>query len=378
MSLFRKGLELEEEPEAAACIAWRVKAAETRLGYGGGALAFEDDLRLRSGEGSIVGQEQTQDRRLKLAAASQTDLGLWVGPVEVHDYRERGTVAKTRTRWEGGLEAAAVAEDWRLALSDAASRGYRRCPFRGGSRRRVPGKAGKKNRAANKSCLQPRLEYGDIAGDGWPRCLLRSTPSDLDIFNDLAHLALLHTPFEDHTLPDQPLNLIPLLSECGQTAPVEFSAFIEAFPVDPVVRSSCSGKAAFQKIGDVVLKIAIRNEECPDNIEAETPAPSDAKDVLNEIVVTYALGEMCDGFVNLLKTYVVRGKYPSVLLDLWDEYNRMKGSENVRPANGLTDRHDTLLIFMPIWAPVHEVKSFTTSSIYLCRSSTYRLDLLLL
>jgi serine/threonine-protein kinase haspin len=174
-----------------------------------------------------------------------------------------------------------------------------------------------------------------------------STPSDLDISNDLAHLALLPTPLDDHTLPDQPLNLIPLLSECGQTAPVEFSAFIEAFPVDPVVRSSCSGKAAFQKIGeasysevfgigDVVLKIVpIRNEECADNIEAETPAPSDAKDVLNEIVVTYALSEMCDGFVNLLKTYVVRGKYPSVLLDLWDEYNRTKGSENVRPGVAL-------------------------------------------
>jgi hypothetical protein len=111
----------------------------------------------RACEGSIVGQEQKQDRRLKLAAASRTDLGLWVGPVEVHDYRERGTVARTRARWEGGLDAAAVAEDWRLAPSDAASRGYRRCPFRGGSRRRVPGKAGKKNRAANKSCLQLRV-----------------------------------------------------------------------------------------------------------------------------------------------------------------------------------------------------------------------------
>jgi hypothetical protein len=123
---------------------------------------------------------------------------------------------------------------------------------------------------------------------------------------------------------------------------VEFSAFIEAFPVHPIVRS-CSGHATFQKIGeasysevfgigDVVLKIIpIRNEEGPDKIDAETPAPSDAKDVLKEIVVTRAMGEMCNGFVNLLKTYVIRGKYPSLLLDLWDEYNRTKGSESVRP-----------------------------------------------
>jgi serine/threonine-protein kinase haspin len=170
-----------------------------------------------------------------------------------------------------------------------------------------------------------------------------STSTDLDISIDLADLTLSSPPFEDHTLPDQPLHLIPLLDECGQNAPVEFSAFIEAFPVHPIIRSSCSGNAVFQKIGeasysevfgigDVVLKVVpIRNEECPDIIEAETPAPSDAKDVLNEIVVTRALGEMCDGFISLLKTYVVRGKYPSLLLDLWDEYNRSKGSESVRP-----------------------------------------------
>jgi serine/threonine-protein kinase haspin len=177
---------------------------------------------------------------------------------------------------------------------------------------------------------------------------LRPSPSplnttDLDISLDLADLTLSSTTVENHSLPDQPTHLIPLLDECGQDAPVEFSAFIEAFPVHPVVWSSYSGHAAFQKIGeasysevfgigDVVLKIIpIRNEECPDRIDVETPAPSDAKDVLQEIIVTRALGEMCNGFVNLLKTYVVRGRYPSLLLDLWDEYNQTKGSESVRP-----------------------------------------------
>jgi len=170
-----------------------------------------------------------------------------------------------------------------------------------------------------------------------------STITDLDISLDLADLTLSSTSIENHALPDQPPHLIPLLDECGQDAPVEFSAFIEAFPVHPIVQSSCSGRATFQKIGeasysevfgigDVVLKvIPIHNEEGPDEIDAETPAPSDAKDVLKEIVVTRALGEMCNGFVNLLKAYVVRGKYPSLLLDLWDEYNQTKGSESVRP-----------------------------------------------
>jgi serine/threonine-protein kinase haspin len=171
-----------------------------------------------------------------------------------------------------------------------------------------------------------------------------STITDSDISIDLANFTLSSTPIDNNNaLPSQPLHLLPLLDECGQEAPVEFSAFIKAFPVHPIVRSSCSGHATFQKIGeasysevfgigDVVLKIIpIRNEEGPDEIDAETPAPSDAKDVLKEIVVTRAMGEMCNGFVNLLKTYVIRGKYPSLLLDLWDQYNQTKGSESVRP-----------------------------------------------
>jgi serine/threonine-protein kinase haspin len=166
---------------------------------------------------------------------------------------------------------------------------------------------------------------------------------DLDLSLDFADLTFSSTPIATHTVNDQPPHLIPLLDECGQDAPIEFSAFIEAFPVHPIVKSSYSGRAEFQKIGeasysevfgigDVVLKIIpIRNEECLDKIDAEMPAPSDAKDILKEVLVTRALGETCNGFVNLLKTYVVRGKYPSLLLDLWDEYNQTKGSESVRP-----------------------------------------------
>jgi serine/threonine-protein kinase haspin len=181
----------------------------------------------------------------------------------------------------------------------------------------------------------------------FPRLPPSPSTTDLDLSLDLAELALSSTPVDDHAAHNQPPHLIPLLDECGQDAPVEFSAFIEAFPVHPIVLSSCSGRASFQKIGeasysevfgigDVVLKvIPIRDEEYPDKTDAETPAPSDAKDILKEIVVTRALGEICNGFINLLKTYVVRGKYPSLLLNLWDEYNQTKGSESIRPGETL-------------------------------------------
>jgi len=81
-------------------------------------------------------------------------------------------------------------------------------------------------------------------------------------------------------------------------------------------------------------------------------------DILKEIVVTRALGEMCNGFVNLLKTYVVRGKYPSLLLDLWDEYNQTKGSESVRP-DMLSVSQVYAIIVLPNGGPDLEAYSFS-------------------
>lgn len=172
-----------------------------------------------------------------------------------------------------------------------------------------------------------------------------STPTDADLSFDLAQLDLSDATEIDDLESAQPEYLVPLLNECAQTSPYEFSAFIETFPFDPIVQSSAEdedvrfrkiGEASYSEvfgIGDVVLKIIpIRIEEESAHPEtAEIPAPSDAKDVLKEIMVTKEVGDICDKFVRLLKTYVVRGRYPSLLLDLWDEYNEKKGSESIRP-----------------------------------------------
>ena len=172
-----------------------------------------------------------------------------------------------------------------------------------------------------------------------------STPTEVDLSLELAQLdiAAVTESGVQHRL--QPNHLLPLLNECSQPVPFEFSAFIETFPFDPIVQSVDTdeiirfqkiGEASFSEvfgIGDVVLKvIPIRNEDgLAYQGMAEIPALSDATDVLKEIIVTREIGGMCEGFVKLLKTYVVKGKYPTLLLELWDEYNNRKGSESVRP-----------------------------------------------
>ncbi|TBU39697.1 hypothetical protein BD309DRAFT_1083246 [Dichomitus squalens] len=222
-----------------------------------------------------------------------------------------------------------------------------------------------------------------------------TTPSDFDADAtfDFGQLALSPRALaqvqqlEAASLPPVPAYVQPLLAECAQTTPHEFSAFIEMFPFDPIVRlhdpqgraAGAAGPPRFQKIGeasfsevfgigDVVLKIVpLRDEERHGDpvggpnwaMDAEGPAPSDAKDVLKEIIVTRAMGACCSGFVELLRTYVVRGKYPSLLLDLWDEYAERKGSESVRP-DPFTVSQLYAIIVLPNGGPDLEAYTFST------------------
>ncbi|KAG1783084.1 hypothetical protein EV702DRAFT_959390 [Suillus placidus] len=202
-----------------------------------------------------------------------------------------------------------------------------------------------------------------------------STPTDADLSLELEQLNISDvTEFEDLSSP-QPDCLIPLLSECSQTCPHEFSAFIETFPFDPIVQPAEGddldvkfrkiGEASFSEvfgIGDVVLKIIpLRDEEQRITNDLETPAPSDASDVLKEVIVTRAMGEMNSGFIKLLRTYVVRGRYPSLLLDLWDEYNARKGSESIRPDSfGLAQVY--AIIVLPNGGPDLEAFTFKNAA----------------
>lgn len=219
-----------------------------------------------------------------------------------------------------------------------------------------------------------------------------TTPTDFDLSLSLDFASLALSPSSRPHLQayDKPPSafLLPLLRECSQTTPHEFSAFIGMFPFDPITRTAHPpedeaepvGLAHFQKIGeasfsevfgigDVVLKvIPLRDENAPPvEDSADLPAPSDSKDVLNEIVVTRAMGETCGGFVKLLRTYVVRGKYPSLLLDLWDKYHERKGSESVRPGSS----HVLLSGAISHIQIVHRRLSCVTGVCYHCASQRW-------
>ncbi|GAW05079.1 other haspin protein kinase [Lentinula edodes] len=136
--------------------------------------------------------------------------------------------------------------------------------------------------------------------------------SDLDLGVDIGPVdTSLELP------PVIPEYLRPLLEECQQsmTGLHEFSAFIDTFAFDPAVRGILPaknlrfrkvGEASFSEvfgIGDVVLKVIPLRDESGSSLSgsqkarmsdcADLPAPTDAKDVLKEVIVTRAMGERC-------------------------------------------------------------------------------------
>ncbi|KAJ7498652.1 hypothetical protein FB451DRAFT_1202626 [Mycena latifolia] len=208
------------------------------------------------------------------------------------------------------------------------------------------------------------------------------TPTDGDLTIDISDLSISLSPQPGRSsLADEiPDYLQPLLAECGQSKSGlhEFSAFIKSFPYDPLVCAHERTALGFRKIGeasysevygigDVVLKVIPLRDETQRRLrpnakpeEVDGPFPTDAKDVLKEIIVTHAMGEVCDGFVKLLRTYVVRGTYPQVLLELWDEYYQRKGSEGVRP-DTFTVSQAYAIIVLPNGGPDLEAYTFKSA-----------------
>ncbi|KAG8930736.1 hypothetical protein FRC01_002340 [Tulasnella sp. 417] len=155
-------------------------------------------------------------------------------------------------------------------------------------------------------------------------------------------------PKEQKQCPISP-SLKSLLETCNQSEVMDFETFISEFPQEQI-HGEQAGQVSFRKlgeasysevfaIGEVVIKVVpllsdgkdqtLRSQGPP---TVDMPSTSAPADVNQEIVITREIGELQSRFTKLLRAVVVKGAYPQSLLDLWDEYDQTKGSENIRPS----------------------------------------------
>ena len=104
-----------------------------------------------------------------------------------------------------------------------------------------------------------------------------------------------------------------LLAEADQTAPLDFTAFVNSFPRDKV-HGSKGNHLDYRKIGDAsysevfgIGKVALKIMPLKSEIERftidediEMPFESTMEDVLKEVTITKAMGDICSGFIKLL------------------------------------------------------------------------------
>ncbi|KAG8936532.1 hypothetical protein FRC02_001498 [Tulasnella sp. 418] len=164
------------------------------------------------------------------------------------------------------------------------------------------------------------------------------------------HLEGVKTPPRVESHP----SIIRLLSHTLQTNVLDFTSFLETFPLDEVHANGVEnrslrkiGEASFSEVfalGQVVIKVVplILNDGI--STGSALPYASAVEDVEKEILITREMGAAHSGFIKLLKVFVVAGSYPPTLLDLWDEYDASKGSENPRPDVFPSSTHYALII----------------------------------
>lgn len=166
--------------------------------------------------------------------------------------------------------------------------------------------------APAKSARSPRRSHRNAPRLGLSKPH-KPLPSTVDLERSLAALSI---TAEAPSRPYVSQHLAPLLAECAQTMPHCFSSFIETFPFDELHEDNSPFELTFRKIGEasysevfaignVVLKIIpLRDETCvvqQQDTDVDMPQESDSKDVLQEVIVTRAMGQICSGFIKLLR-----------------------------------------------------------------------------
>ncbi|XP_061460752.1 serine/threonine-protein kinase haspin [Rhineura floridana] len=126
--------------------------------------------------------------------------------------------------------------------------------------------------------------------------------------------------------------------ECQQEGPISFE---ECIPPDKMQKCEKIGEGVFGEVfrtegerGVTALKII--PIEGSDRVNGEPQKTF--REILPEIIISKELSLLADeefhqtsGFISLYSVHCVQGAYPDQLLTAWDEYHRVRESENDRP-----------------------------------------------
>ncbi|XP_009571886.1 PREDICTED: serine/threonine-protein kinase haspin, partial [Fulmarus glacialis] len=129
-----------------------------------------------------------------------------------------------------------------------------------------------------------------------------------------------------------------VFGECHQEGPI---AFEECIPLDKMKDCKKIGEGVFGEVfqidserGPVALKII--PIEGTERVNGE--AQKSFGEILPEIIISKELSLLSEesvnrtvGFISLYSVHCVQGAYPQYLLEAWDKYHEVTGSENDRP-----------------------------------------------
>ncbi|XP_054703804.1 serine/threonine-protein kinase haspin [Grus americana] len=129
-----------------------------------------------------------------------------------------------------------------------------------------------------------------------------------------------------------------VFGECHQEGPI---AFEECIPLDKMKNCKKIGEGVFGEVfqidserGPVALKII--PIEGTERVNGE--AQKSFGEILPEIIISKELSLLSEesvnrtvGFISLYSLHCVKGAYPKYLLEAWDKYHKVTGSENDRP-----------------------------------------------
>ncbi|XP_044740651.1 serine/threonine-protein kinase haspin homolog [Chrysoperla carnea] len=142
-----------------------------------------------------------------------------------------------------------------------------------------------------------------------------------------------------------------VLKRCNQTDPIDFDF---CYPDSVLQKCQKLGEGVYGEV--FLLKNADGSATVLKIIPIEGPLPVNGEhqkkfdEIISEIIITQELSGLRDNALNCTEcfTYVqnvrcVRGKYPTMLIDLWELYDEMNGSENEHP--GIFDDDQLYIVF---------------------------------